>query len=124
MPGKIVGQTIDQNNQKGYVLTLSTREQHIRREHATSNICTNHNLMALTFTIAISLYGKYRFYDLAIQNIKRTIFFRNEAKKSGLNIKFNTAHFNESVIELSSKDHLTHILHKLHTFQILYVLAI
>ena len=113
MPGRLVGKTIDSKNNQGFVLTLSTREQHIRRERATSNICTNHNLMALAFSITISLYGKKGFYDLAVKNIKQAMFFRKEAINAGLKIKFKGPHFNESVIVFSSQKQLEEKLNKL-----------
>ena len=106
MPGRLVSKTIDNKNNQGFVLTLSTREQHIRRERATSNICTNHNLMALAFTITLSLYGKKGFYDSAIKNAKHTLYFRKQAIQAGLRIKFNGPHFNESVVAFSSQKKL------------------
>lgn len=104
IPGRLCGETVDAQGRRSYTLTLSTREQHIRREKATSNICTNQNLFALWATIWLSLVGKEGFVELAEQNISKAEYAKSEITKTGkASLRYNkTPSFNEFVIELNT----------------------
>lgn len=98
MPGRLVGQTTDKDGKRGFVLTLATREQHIRRERATSNICSNHGLCALAATMYMACTGGTGFRELAQLNHDKAEYLKKGLLDAGATIPFEPPTFNEFLV--------------------------
>ncbi|MDU1845270.1 MAG: aminomethyl-transferring glycine dehydrogenase subunit GcvPA [Niallia nealsonii] len=102
VPGRLVGQTLDENGQRGFVLTLQAREQHIRRDKATSNICSNQALNALAASVAMTALGKHGVKEMAIANIQKAHYAKTKLREAGFEIIFEGPSFNEFIIKCNS----------------------
>ena len=111
VPGRLVGQTTDEEGVRGFVLTLQAREQHIRRDKATSNICSNQALNALASSVAVSSIGKHGLKKMAVLNMQKSRYLKAQLEEKDISVTTKGAFFNEFVIKLN--DDITKINKKL-----------
>jgi glycine dehydrogenase subunit 1 len=102
MPGRLVGETVDRDGKRGFVLTLATREQHIRREKATSNICSNQGVCAMMAGMYMASLGGTGLRELAQLNYSKAEYMKGELKKAGAEIVFDSPTFNEFLVRFPS----------------------
>lgn len=101
VPGRLVGETVDEEGQRGFVLTLQAREQHIRRDKATSNICSNQALNALASSVAMTALGKQGVKEMAVLNMKKARYAKKQFEEAGFEVVYTGPFFNEFVVKVN-----------------------